>query len=225
MKQKLFFICKSVNCAHALKLLCTAMAFGCTISLTSDNGKNLKPTTQISADIKRDSINNAINALDLQIQQKDSAITCLFNQIDSIRTNKHKNATDSFNTNRYFAQRDNIKKNIDSLNRVNMRLLRRAQRAAIESPSYITDIPCSERTLYRFFHVDEIKIIQIEYDENKRQIAALRTQLRHIPKNTIIKKDIDHYFDSLSIAETYKRLILVDATLRQKDSIISQKHK
>lgn len=215
------FFCKSTAGARALKMLCMLMALGCTVSLIGDNQQREQPTKTIPADAKKD----FINELNSQIKQKDSAIACLFNQIDSIRVNKQKNATDSFNTSHFLAQKHNVKKNIDRLNRANMRLLRRAQRAAIESPSYITDIPCSEQTMYKFFHVDEIKKIQIEYDENKRQIAALRTQLRRIPKNKEIKKNIDHYFDSLSIAETYKKLVLADAALRQKDSLVSQKHK
>ena len=188
---------------------------------TTLNKKNID-TKQNDA-TQQDTIKKFI--IDNFITQKDSIIKSLFTEIDSIAQNKKKNATDSLHNNENYIARQRINKQLDSLRLNNKIQLKRAQRAAIESPSYITDIPCNEETFYTFFHVPEVRKAQNAYNKNQRLIERLSTARRTLPSNTATEQNITQYFDSLSNAQIMNRLIKIEQLLQEKDSTISEKQK
>ena len=173
--------------------------------------------------LQQDTMKNFI--IDNFIMQNDSIIKSLFTEIDSIAQNKKKNTTDSLHNDKHYITRQKINKQLDSLRHNNQIQLKRAQRAAIESPSYITDIPCSEETFYTFFHVPEVKKAKYIYEKNQRLIEKLRTNRRTLPQNAVTERNITQYFDSSSNAQIMNRLILIEQLLQQKDSAISEKRR
>lgn len=155
------------------------------------------------------------------INTQDSLISHLFYEIDSIEQNKIRNATDSLLKNKNYITRKNINHQLDSLRHDNKLQLRRAQKAAAESPSYITDIPCSEETFYSFFHVTDVKKAYYTYSKNERLIEKLREARLKIPLNATTERTINHYFDSITNTHIAERLEKINTLLRKKDSIIS----
>ncbi len=198
---------------------CTGIAFfdSQTEQTEKDN------TTQKNDAAQQDTIKKFI--IDSFIASKDSAIKQLFNEIDSIAYNKDKNTSDSINNNKDIVARNTINKQLDSLRYDNKIQLKRAQRAAEQSPSYISDIPCNEETFYTFFHVPEVRRAQFAYNQNNRTIERLRNIRRTIPLNATTQQNITQYFDSLTNAQITSRLKMIERLLQAKDSLVSQKHK
>jgi hypothetical protein len=201
------------------------MAFCTNIALTDDDRQHAKDSDkkQNNDTIQQDTTKKII--IDNFIAHKDSTIKHLFYEIDSIAYNKEKNTSDSINNNKDIVARNTINKQLDSLRYDNKIQLKRAQRAAEQSPSYISDIPCNEETFYTFFHVPEVKRAHRTYDKNQRTIEKLRAARRKLPQSTTITRNITQYFDSLSNAQIMNRLLMIERLLQQKDSTISEKRR
>ena len=214
------FYSRNIQLAFACGIILYATVSACE---TSQEPETPKPQTTQKYSAYSDSINTV--RLNKIIAEKDNTVNRLFQEIDSISTNKEKHTTDSLNNNENYTTRNNINRQLDSLRRDNKTQLRRAQRAAAESPSNITNIPCSEETFYTFFHVDGVKRARYTYDKNNRLIERLQDRRRTIPLNTTTKRNITQYFDSLTNAQITSRLKMIERLLQTKDSIINQKLK
>ena len=159
------------------------------------------------------------------VAQKDSVIKTLFSEIDSINQYKTKNTNDSLQNNYDYILRRTINRQLDSLRNDSQIQLRRAQRAAIESPSYIKDIPCSKETFYTFFHVPEVKKAHYAFDRNERLIERLKNERRRTPTLATTERNVKQYFDSLTNTEIARRLMQINKLLHEKDSMISEKQR
>ncbi|MBO5739662.1 MAG: hypothetical protein J6R52_01175 [Alphaproteobacteria bacterium] len=214
------FNSKKIDFVCACGMMICAIALAC---ITSKETESSEPQATQKYSAYSDSVKQA--RLNKIIATKDHTIKQLFNEVDSIAKNKDKNTTDSLHNNENYIARQRINKQLDSLRLNNKIQLKRAQRAAIESPSYITDIPCNEETFYTFFHVPEVRKAQNAYNKNQRLIERLSTARRTLPSNTATKQNITQYFDSLSNAQIMNRLIKIEQLLQEKDSAISEKQK
>ena len=159
------------------------------------------------------------------VAQKDSVIKTLFSEIDSINQYKTKNTNDSLQNNYDYILRRTINRQLDSLRNDSQIQLRRAQRAATESPSYIKDIPCSKETFYTFFHVPEVKKAHYAFDRNERLIERLKNERRRTPTLATTERNVKQYFDSLTNIEIARRLLQINKLLHEKDSMISEKQR
>lgn len=159
------------------------------------------------------------------VAQKDSVIKTLFSEIDSINQYKTKNTNDSLQNNYDYILRRTINRQLDSLRNDSQIQLRRAQRAATESPSYIKDIPCSKETFYTFFHVPEVKKAHYAFDRNERLIERLKNERRRTPTVATTERNVKQYFDSLTNIEIAQRLMQINKLLHEKDSMISEKQR
>lgn len=218
-----------LGAACLILVLCTGIAISNTpkeqpVSEPETEIKKITPADSLLRDtINYDSIEN--QQRNQLIAEKDSAIKYLFNEIDSLMQNKTKHAKDSLYKNKKYLAKFIVQNKLDSLEHDNKRQLRRAQRAAKRSPSFVKDIPCDEETFYKFFHVDGVKKAYRTYMRNKRMIEKLEVQKRAIPTDTKLQQKISQYYDSLTIAEVTDRLTMIEILLQRKDSIISEKQR
>lgn len=217
---------RDLFCSRNIQLACTwGVILYAIVSACETSQEPESPESQTTQ--KYSAYSDSVKQVRLNkiITEKDRTINQLFNEVDSIAKNKDKNTTDSLNNNENYITRNNINRQLDSLRNDNRRQLRRAQRAATESPSYIKNIPCSEETFYTFFHVPEVRRAQFAYNQNNRTIERLRNIRRTIPLNATTQQNITQYFDSLTNAQITSRLKMIERLLQAKDSLVSQKHK
>ncbi len=215
MKIHDLFYSRNIQLACAWGIILYAIASACE---TNQEPQSAQKYSAYSDSVKQVRLNQIIT-------EKDYTINRLFNEVDSIAKNKDKNATDSLNNNENHITRNNINRQLDSLRSDNRRQLRRAQRAAAESPSYIKDIPCSEETFYKFFHVPAVRRAQCAYDQNNRTIERLRNTQQSLPTPQTTEDNIRQYFDSITNVQIAQRLKQIDLLLSIKDSIISEKQR
>lgn len=216
----------NLNTSEKTQILCIALVafIMCTQAVKCTQGKEDAQTQpeQNKTISTADSVNRMYTT---QIERQDSAIANLFWEIDSIVANKTLNTTDSLLRNPDYIAHADIAQQLDSLGRENRKQLRRAQRAAAESPSYIKNIPCSEETFYKFFHVPAVRRAQCAYDQNNRTIERLRNTQQSLPTPQTTEDNIRQYFDSITNVQIAQRLKQIDLLLGIKDSIISEKQR
>ena len=205
-------------CACGMMICAIALAY-----ITNQETESSEPQATQKHSTHSDSVKQA--RLNKIIAKKDHTINQLFNEADSIAKNKDKNTTDSLNNNEDYITRNNINRQLDSLHNDSQIQLRRAQRAAIESPSYIKDIPCSKETFYTFFHVPEVKKAHYAFDRNERLIERLKNERRRTPTLATTERNVKQYFDSLTNTEIAQRLMQINKLLHEKDSMISEKQR
>lgn len=214
------FCSRNIQLACAWGVILYAIVSACE---TSQELESSEPQATQKYSTHSDSLKQA--RLNKIIAKKDHTINQLFNEADSIAKNKDKNTTDSLNNNEDYITRNNINRQLDSLRNDSQIQLRRAQRAATESPSYIKDIPCSKETFYTFFHVPEVKKAHYAFDRNERLIERLKNERRRTPTLATTERNVKQYFDSLTNIEIAQRLMQINKLLHEKDSIISEKQR
>lgn len=214
------FKSKNIDFVCACGMMVCAIALAC---ITSKETESSEPQATQKYSAYSDSVKQA--RLNKIIATKDHTIKQLFNEVDSIAKNKDKNTTDSLNNNEDYITRNNINRQLDSLWNNNQIQLRRAQRAARKSPSYIKDIPCSEETFYTFFHVPDVKKARQRYLKNQQLIKKLKNDRRKTQTLAATERNVKHYFDSLTNVEIAQRLTQINRLLHEKDTIISKKQR
>ena len=217
---------RDLFCSRNIQLACTwGVILYAIVSACETSQEPESPESQTTQ--KYSAYSDSVKQVRLNkiITEKDRTINQLFNEVDSIAKNKDKNTTDSLNNNENYITRNNINRQLDSLRNDNRRQLRRAQRAATESPSYIKNIPCSEETFYTFFHVPEVKKAHYAFDRNERLIERLKNERRRTPTLATTERNVKQYFDSLTNIEIARRLMQINKLLHEKDSMISEKQR